>query len=111
MVTLQQVLINILVNATKFTTKDSIILKLEKVENGMAEFSVTDTGCGIPLEKQKTIFTRFERVNEEAQGSGIGLSICQIIINRFGGEIWIDPNYTEGTRFIFTHPLKQSHKQ
>ena len=110
-VRLQQVLINILVNATKFTKEGIIILKLEKVEDDIAEFSVTDTGCGIPLDEQKKIFSRFEKLNEEAQGSGIGLSICQDIINHLGGEIWIDSSYTEGTRFVFTHPLKQTKQQ
>lgn len=104
---LQQVLINILVNATKFTKEGSIVLRLVQNEAGMAQFSVTDTGCGIPLAKQRSIFERFERVNEKSQGSGIGLSICQLIINRLGGEIWIDSEYTAGCRFIFTHPIKQ----
>lgn len=104
---LQQVLINILVNATKFTKEGSIVLRLELNKEGMAQFSVTDTGCGIPLSKQSKIFERFERINEKAQGSGIGLSICQLIINRLGGKIWIDSEYTDGCRFIFTHPLKQ----
>lgn len=108
---LHQVLINILVNATKFTKEGSIILGLELNEQGMAQFSVTDTGCGIPLEKQGKIFERFERVNEKAQGTGLGLSICQLIITRLGGDIWIDPEYTDGCRFVFTHPLKQEEKK
>lgn len=104
---LQQVLINILINATKFTKEGSIVLRLEQAEGGLALFSITDTGCGIPLEKQPTIFARFERVDEKSQGTGIGLSICQFIIERFGGKIWIDPEYTNGSRFVFTHPIKQ----
>lgn len=107
---LQQVLINILVNATKFTKEGSIVLRLDLNDEGMALFSVTDTGCGIPLEKQSSIFERFERVNEKSQGTGIGLSICQLMINRLGGKIWIDPQYTAGSRFVFTHPLKQEDK-
>lgn len=107
---LHQVLINLLINSTKFTKEGHIILRLELNEKNMAQFSVTDTGCGIPLAKQASIFERFERVDEKSQGTGIGLSICQFIINRFGGEIWIDPEYTTGSRFIFTHPLKQENK-
>lgn len=107
---LHQVLINILVNATKFTKEGSIVLGLEQNEQGMAQFSVTDTGCGIPLERQSKIFERFERVNEKAQGTGLGLSICQLIITRLGGDIWIDPKYTNGCRFVFTHPLNQEKK-
>lgn len=107
-VRLQQVLINLLVNATKFTKQGSITLSIEKVNNHMLQFSITDTGCGIPLDKQGKIFERYEKLNEKAQGTGIGLSLCYTIINRLGGKIWIDPEYTEGTRFAFTHPLTQS---
>lgn len=102
---LQQVLINLLINATKFTPDGSITLKLEKQSEKMALFSVTDTGCGIPKEKQASIFQRFEKLDENAQGSGLGLSICQLIIEHIGGKIWIDPDYTGGSRFVFTHPI------
>lgn len=104
---LQQVLINLLVNSTKFTNEGSIILELQKQSEHSLLFIVTDTGCGIQKEKQKEIFQRFEKLNEDKQGSGLGLSICQLIIEHIGGRIWIDPNYTEGTRFLFTHPVHQ----
>lgn len=104
---LQQVLINLLINATKFTPEGSITLRLEKESEETALFSVTDTGCGIPKEKQANIFQRFEKLDENAQGSGLGLSICQLIIEHIGGRIWIDPDYTEGSRFMFTHPINQ----
>lgn len=102
---LQQLLINLLINATKFTSQGYIHLSLTLTPTDEALFTVEDTGCGIPLAQQEKIFTRFEKLNEEAQGSGLGLSICQLIIERFGGKIWIDPNYTDGCRFCFTHPL------
>lgn len=105
---LQQVLINLLINATKFTSQGSIILELRKQSEQELLFSVTDTGCGIPKEKQAAIFRRFEKLNENAQGSGLGLSICQLIIEHIGGKIWIDPDYTGGSRFFFTHPIRQS---
>ena len=105
---LQQVLINLLINATKFTPDGSITLKLEKQSEEMALFSVTDTGCGIPKEKQASIFQRVEKMDENAQGSGLGLSICQLIIEHIGGKIWIDPDYTGGSRFVFTHPIHQT---
>lgn len=103
---LRQVLINILVNATKFTKEGSIVLKLELSDRNTAFFSVTDTGCGIPLEKQGVIFERFEKLNDFAQGTGLGLSICQLIVTHMRGRIWVDSNYTQGARFCFTHPLK-----
>lgn len=104
---LQQLLINLIVNATKFTKEGTIALKLEKTDDGNARFSVTDTGCGIPVDKQAHVFNRFEKLNEKAQGTGLGLSICQLIIKRLGGDIWIDAQYTGGARFVFVHPLKQ----
>ena len=105
---LQQVLINLLINATKFTSQGSITLQLEQQTEDTALFSVTDTGTGIPKEKQKKIFNRFEKLNENAQGTGLGLSICQLIIEQLGGSIWIDPDYEEGSRFLFTHPIDKS---
>ena len=109
---LQQVLINLLINATKFTPQGSITLRVEKLaEEDSLFFSVTDTGCGIPLEKQGSLFQRFEKLNENVQGSGLGLSICQLIIEHIGGKIWIDPAYTAGARFCFTHPIHQEGKE
>lgn len=104
---LQQVLINLLINATKFTPQGSIVLKLEKETNDTVLFTVTDTGCGIPKDRQTNIFQRFEKLNENVQGSGLGLSICQLIIEHIGGQIWIDSEYAEGSRFCFTHPISQ----
>lgn len=88
---LQQVLINLLINATKFTSQGSIILELRKQSEQELLFSVTDTGCGIPKEKQAAIFQRFEKLNENAQGSGLGLSICQLIIEHIGGKYGLTP--------------------
>ena len=105
---LQQVLINLLINATKFTPRGSIVLKLEKETDDTVLFTVTDTGCGIPKDRQTNIFQRFEKLNENVQGSGLGLSICQLIIEHIGGQIWIDSEYTEGSRFCFTHPISQT---
>lgn len=102
---LQQLLINLLINATKFTTEGSITLALE-IQDDMALFSVTDTGCGIAPEKQGKIFNRFEKLDENAQGCGLGLSICQLIVEQFGGKIWIDSEYRGGSRFVFTHPIQ-----
>jgi signal transduction histidine kinase len=105
---LRQVLINLLTNANKFTEKGSITLKIEKnsAEN-LIVFSVADTGCGIPKEKQGAVFSRFEKVSEYTQGAGLGLSICKLIVTKLGGNIWIDPNYTNGAKFVFTHPLSK----
>lgn len=104
---MQQVIINLLSNADKFTKKGKITLDFSvDEETQMAVFSVTDTGCGIPKEKQKLVFERFEKLNEYAQGTGLGLSICKLIVYKWKGAIWIDSDYTGGARFVFSHPLK-----
>lgn len=103
---LRQVLINLLVNAAKFTEQGSIVLELKMADAGTALFSVTDTGCGIPPEKQHLIFERFEKLNDFVQGSGLGLSICQLIVKYMNGKLWVDSGYTRGACFCFTHPLK-----
>ena len=71
------------------------VLKLDRDEERQeAIFAIEDTGCGIPLEKQPHIFERFEKLHEGVQGAGLGLSICQLIIENIGGKIWIDSSYT-----------------
>lgn len=103
---LQQVLINLLSNANKFTEKGHIALDLQiDRDKGIVTFSVSDTGCGIPPEKQEKVFERFEKLDEYAQGTGLGLAICRITVGIMGGEIWVDKNYREGARFVFTHPI------
>lgn len=103
---LQQVIINLLSNSAKFT-QDGVITLDFSVDEGrkLAFFSVTDTGCGIPKEKQKLVFERFEKLDEYAQGTGLGLSICKLTVEKWGGEIWVDPDYIEGARFVFSMPV------
>lgn len=103
---LSQVLINLFTNAAKFTAAGSITLRLEILEKeGELRFSVSDTGPGIPLDKQEAVFNRFEKLSgNKKKGTGLGLAICRQIVAIFGGRIWVDPAYTEGARFVFTHP-------
>ena len=93
----------------KNTEKGTITLGL-KHEGPWLKLFVSDTGCGISKEKLPQIFTRFEKLNDFAQGSGLGLSICQLIVTYMRGRIWVDSNYTQGARFCFTHPLKYKSK-
>ena len=103
---LQQVLINLLTNAAKFTKNGTITLQFEvDREKKRVLFAVADTGCGIPKEKQKQVFERFEKLNEYAQGTGLGLSTCKLTVDKWGGSIWIDPDYERGARFVVSHPL------
>ncbi|RGX05614.1 sensor histidine kinase [Bacteroides ovatus] len=53
------------------------------------------------------VFQRFEKLNEFVQGTGLGLAICKLTIQYMGGDIWIDKNYKNGARFIFSHPIKK----
>lgn len=99
-------LINLLTNAAKFTKNGTITLQFEvDREKKRVLFAVADTGCGIPKEKQKQVFERFEKLNEYAQGTGLGLSICKLTVDKWGGSIWIDPDYERGARFVVSHPL------
>lgn len=93
-------------NANKFTESGQIILscKIDKEKNE-AVFSLTDTGCGIPLDKHKFVFQRFAKLDSFTQGTGLGLYLCQIIVDRMNGRVWIDSEYVSGTKFIFTVPL------
>lgn len=103
---LQQLFTNLLTNAIKFTTEGEIRLSYKLIEEGRKVLiAVTDTGYGIPLEKQATIFKRFEKLDEYKSGAGLGLSICSIIADHLGGSISIDSSYTEGARFVFIHPV------
>jgi signal transduction histidine kinase len=105
---LSQVLNNLLTNAAKFTKVGTICLGFRiNPAHTMMEVSVSDTGCGIPPEKAEKVFERFEKLNEFVQGTGLGLSICKLIIENLGGKIWVDKSYTQGARFVFTHPLNK----
>lgn len=106
-----QVLMNLLSNAVKFTEKGSITLKLNIDRDAdKAVFEVIDTGIGVPREKMKTIFGRFEKVDRYSQGSGLGLHISRVIARLLGGDVEIDPNHRKGSRFIFTLPLSPKKK-
>lgn len=70
----------------QFTKEGTITLKLEPdTARNVAVFSVTDTGCGIPLDKQKRVFERFE-LNEYVQGTGLGLSICKLTVEKWAAR-------------------------
>lgn len=102
---LQQLLTNLLTNAGKFTTEGEINLSYRLEEGGKTvRIAVTDTGCGIPPEKQAAVFKRFEKLDDYKPGAGLGLSICSIIAEHLGGEIFVDATYTTGARFVFIHP-------
>lgn len=105
---LLQVLANLTTNAKKCTEHGSITIALEKLpKDDMISISVSDTGCGIPKEKAEEVFERFSKLDSFRQGTGLGLSICKAFVEELGGKIWVDTTYTEGARFVFTHPIRQ----
>ena len=103
----QQVLVNLLTNACKYTLSGEIRLSSSLTEHpGNVTFAVADTGPGIPAEEAEKIFERFTQLNDFHQGTGLGLSICRDIAGRMGGRVYLDTSYTSGARFVFTVPLK-----
>lgn len=103
---MNQVLTNLITNAVKFTDKGGITVGYELRKENRLYFYVTDTGCGIPAEKQRDIFSRFVKLNSFAQGTGLGLPICQTIVNKMGGQIGVDSEPGKGSTFWFTIPYR-----
>ena len=102
-----QVIINFLTNAIKYTEEGNITLDCSYDHpKNILTFSVTDTGCGIPKDKQQEIFERFAKLDSFHQGTGLGLNICHVISQRLGGKVGIDPEYEDGSRFYLTLPIK-----
>ena len=102
----QQVLINFLSNACKYTEQGTITISSSMVENpGFVTFAVEDTGPGIPRNKAEEVFERFIKLDGSKQGAGLGLSICRIIATNLKGNVWVDTEYTGGARLVLTIPL------
>ena len=102
---LSQLLINLISNAIKFTTEGYIRFGYE-LRGKEIYFYVSDTGCGIPKDKQKSIFGRFVKLNSFEQGTGLGLSICQTLVEHMGGTIGVDSEEGKGSTFWFTLSYK-----
>ncbi|GGE46268.1 ATP-binding protein [Actibacterium pelagium] len=116
---LRQVLINLVGNAIKFTPQGELTIRVEPAGDGTSsskyQFEVVDTGIGISDDDQAKIFERFTQVdnrsNREFQGSGLGLSICKLLVEAMGGELQVDSRSGEGSRFYFTLPLVEAEDQ
>ena len=103
---LSRVIGNLLSNSAKFTESGTITVtcNIEK-EKRQLVISVTDTGIGIPADRQEWVFERFTKVDDFKPGTGLGLYICRIIIQRLGGQIRIDTGYTSGCKMVVTLPV------
>lgn len=103
---LKQILINLIGNAFKFTEEGQIVVGCEINKDNRLEFLVSDTGIGIPMDKQTMIFERFTQVNNDKNklhsGTGLGLSIVKGLLNLLDGEIWLESEPRKGTTFHFT---------
>ncbi|ERI84713.1 ATPase/histidine kinase/DNA gyrase B/HSP90 domain protein [Bacteroides pyogenes F0041] len=101
-----QLLTGLMHNAVKFTNHGNIdISYTESEEKKQLQIHITDTGIGIPIEKQEEVFERFYKVNPFSQGTGLGLSICRNIAEKLGGSLQVDSSYTGGCRMVLTLPL------
>lgn len=104
---IQQLLINLIVNALKFTEKGSVIIDA-KLNNNLLQFTVTDTGIGIKPEDLPKIFDRFVKFDHHSsnkEGSGIGLTLVQHIVEVLKGEITVESKENSGSTFIVSFPV------
>jgi PAS domain S-box-containing protein len=116
---LQQVLLNLIRNALKFTERGTIFVTVEPSSDShrtqLVQFAVTDSGIGIETEQCKTIFERFtqasSRSNRQYGGVGLGLSISKRLVELMGGRIWVESAKGKGSRFSFTVPFQRSQDQ
>jgi signal transduction histidine kinase len=107
---IHQVLWNLIDNAVKFTDSGGIKVSCRaQPEDNLYRVSVRDTGPGIPPEDQERIFEKFEQLGDATQhasGTGLGLALCQEIITRHQGTIWVEPAKQKGSCFCFTLPMQ-----
>jgi signal transduction histidine kinase/CheY-like chemotaxis protein len=111
---LRQILINLLGNAIKFTSQGSVGVRVAMVEDQgeekIIQFSVVDTGIGIPDAKKDLVFNSFSQADETTTrmygGTGLGLAICKRFVEKMGGSIWIESEEEAGSSFIFKIPFK-----
>ena len=106
---IERIMLNLLSNALKFTNPTGHIMVSVSNMNNKVFISVKDTGIGVPEEKEKLIFDRFQQVDKSLsrnhEGSGIGLSLVKSLIEMHGGNIKLNSNYNEGSEFIIELPI------
>ena len=109
---LRQVLINLVGNAIKFTDRGEVSITIQRSANGAdaLQFSVRDTGIGIPAEKQALIFEAFTQVDgsftRRFGGTGLGLTIASRLVQMMNGRIWVESEEGRGSAFHFTARLE-----
>ncbi len=105
-VRIKQILLNLANNALKFTEHGSVILRAQRIEGGL-QFSISDTGPGIPEASQARLFQRFEQAEspQRRAGSGLGLAICRELVDMMGGSIELESRLGHGSTFRVRLPL------
>ena len=106
----EQILINLLNNAIKFTDQGEVLLRSE-VNDSFIETRISDTGIGIKEEDLKLLFKPFQQVNtglsRQYEGTGLGLAICKRLVEKLGGEISVESEWGKGSTFTFSLPLEK----
>lgn len=103
-----QILVNLLLNATKFTESGEIRLSLKPCpEKGMVDFIVTDTGKGIDSDKVEDIFKSFVKLDSDSNVAGLGLALSKSLARLLGGNLKLDTTFMDGARFVLSLPLRQ----
>ncbi len=104
---LEQVMINLISNAVKFTEKGSVTCRARRINNEIM-ISVIDTGTGVSEVNQERIFEKFgqlrDTIADRPRGTGLGLPICKKIVEHHGGRIWVESEPGKGSTFSFTLP-------
>lgn len=100
--TLIQIINNLMSNAYKYTKHGYITLGYKPYTENKILFSVSDTGIGIDEKDYKVIFERFTKLNDYNLGTGLGLFICKSLVEKLGGEIWVESEKNKGSVFYFT---------
>ncbi len=102
---LQQVLQNLITNALKYRREEPPEIHISAVRQGATwRFAVRDNGIGIDPAYKEKIFGVFKRLHRHYSGTGIGLAICQRVVERYGGRIWVESSPGRGSTFFFTVP-------
>lgn len=103
---LTEIIRHLLSNATKFTTRGSIVAGYDRPHDGRIRIWVSDTGKGIPAHLQQRVFERFFKVDEFVPGAGLGLSVCQAMVFSLGGKIGVDSKPDRGSTFWIEIPFQ-----
>ncbi len=101
----QQILINLIGNAIKFTDQGQVSLQLSYADD-FVSFRVSDTGAGISVDDQQKIFQPFQRLDSQEQGAGLGLSITQRLLEVMGGNLQLDSELNKGSIFTLSLPVQ-----